>query len=190
MDKGKIQELREFFEKRCSHLDPLERQREAERLTDSIRGTVEHLQEKERCRQRDAKCIEGALRKIDLALEELDDATGPEAERMRESLHKLQAEAGTPVQKEPTERIYIDAFNETAHSVETDRKTEFPAHGDRAECLSKLWLFWVREFGERPGKHPRHPFFELAGIVLPNGSEDPDNRTEAAYRLWLRNARQ
>ena len=198
MDKGKIQELREFFERRCSHLDPLERQREAERLTDSIRGTVEHLQEKERCRQRDAKCIKGALRKIDLALEELDDVTGPEAERMREALHKLRAETGSPVQKDtieekncdrkryrvnPTERSYIDVLSlePKIYTIPTYRKTTTE---DQAEFLFKIWAWWIRESGEEPSTYegsPKedNPFFELAGILL-------DIEPKTARRQWFR----
>ena len=170
---GKRKRLHDFFKKTMGRPD-------AEELTGEVLGIVEHLEEKESHRQRDAHHIGAALKKINLALKELDKTKGAEGGHLLNELQAVKDQVATPVQKKETERVYYNFRTihdePEPHSATTERKK---STGDQGEILFKIWTFWIQEFDDKPSKYRYHPFFQLAGILLGIG-------VDGALRQWRR----
>lgn len=175
--ENKSEELHEFFKMTMGRSD-------AKSLTDEALGIAKRTENKERGRQRDADHIGAALKKINLALQELDRTKGAEGDHLLNELQAVKDQVATPTEKRETERVYYNFRTihdkPEAHSVTTERKK---TTGDQAEYLFKLWAFWISEFGEKPSKYREHPFFTMAGILL-------EFDAGSAHRQWLRNVKE
>lgn len=132
-------------------------------LADELKDELYHVNRKAAGSRLEREAIRKAKRKIELALNELDGASGHQSDALRESLRRAHNEAGETDGREPVKRTVIDVAKDGEARQLTRDLTDPEAQNVR--YLFALESFWFRVFNEQPSEYPGHLFYRLAEIV-------------------------